>query len=72
MPITSSQRKNPTKPMKVMPSITSEAGPRAPSQPAKKATTNPSQPIHLATALVFRIAKATIGTTTPQAMTSPT
>src|SRR5205814_8592512 len=68
-PIAAIQTKKPTKPMNVMLSITSEAGANAPSQPAKTATTKPSQPIHRPTTCVFKAAYAYIGTTTPQRTT---
>src|SRR3954452_1363579 len=56
IPIAAIQTKKPTKPMNVMPSITSEVGAKAPSQPAKNATTKPSQPIQRPTTRVFKAA----------------
>lgn len=45
------------KPTELIPSITADMRPRSnPSQPAKTATTIPSQPIQRATTAVFRIA----------------
>src|SRR4051794_2217412 len=71
IPIAAIQTKKPTKPMNVMPSMTSEAGANAPSQPAKNATMKPSQPIQRPTTRVFNAAYAYIGTTTPQRRMSP-
>ena len=53
------------------PSIDPESGLSASPIPAKTQTPTASQPIHRRTTLVFRIARAYIGTTTPQSTTSP-